>query len=122
MDEAAQLKEEIKALKQKYKNKCAKLEAANKTIKTLELSNYTRRLDNHASYCRQSILEDFTQNLDMFIYKVTFKYKEKIYTEQKILSFGSKWLTASLLIYLAREKNLLVYFCELEIISAEKLW
>ena len=122
MDEVEKLKEEIALLKEQFKKKCDKLKKANERIKYLIPKYKRREAWEESKHLMGVILRDLTSHLDQFVYKVTYEYDNKTYTEQQIQSFGTKWLKESLLMHLCDKHNLVLYHYEVTIISAQKLW
>lgn len=93
----------------------------NKRIKELESTNTRLYTMSNTDGCKIKLLEKITSNIDKYMYEVTFKYENKIYTEINVESFGTRWLPESIVLSVAK-KNITIYSWRIEIISAKKLY
>ncbi len=113
--------EKYKKLMEKYKNKCKKLNKANEKINYFNERKNIRDKYEHIHHLNHEILCDLTAHLDINYYDITYEYNKKNYREDKVKSFGLRWIKQALSICLAEKHNLIIYLWSLEIIYAKKL-
>lgn len=108
-------------LQEKYKKKCAKIKELNKKVDDLQERLAARRSYEHAKYLKALLMNKLTSHLSQHYYRVEYLFDGKKHHTARMLSFGPRWIELEVCIYLARESDLILYGCDIQILDIKKL-